>query len=700
MRRTGVVVLVAVVSAGCSGGGDGAVDTATVIDTSGADEVDAPEPAGSVAGNGTSDASSIEEALAGAPVPDLVDDSADRPCERWGYACDALDVSDDVLTRTLAAMDTVAAAMDASDDAREQLRLGLVALGRVDGVGHVEVDLDHATMLSFTVDAGPKAAVLTVAGQLQEGDDVAPADESFVPPPGAPQAEPQGFAGTGFRGAIATAPQRYEPAGGPLKKRSAAIYNPFEWASAGAVAEFFDAEDDYTQVDVFTGPDVTPWAVAAAAGYDAVHIITHGGGTCPAWTNDRRECSSAFVGGSFTIESANALKAAAETSPAVDFFLCEVNGANHFCFNSNAFPSNPNGIVFFGSCGSDFGFNATGAGASVGWTGTSQQRVVERTAAKFWELMVADGVEFELAKEIVKGGGSDSHTSTFWASLGTVNMFTEAVFRGRNLRARDVIEMRLDGAEPTGEVLQFTGLPQDGRPELFPAKGQQITFDVEGVRTGSESGVTIEIRGDGTLWKSNVRLADDGSMVEEHDGYATWRVTLEPEKVEIPDVSWTDLAPSRAPVQLEIRAFERSSEYTAYRGTVRLGTDVEFSGPLPIFEQLQAGLPSNGELRGNDLRVQINTGTGELTGSMLVELYGSGRLVGTWKFDLTGSYDPDSGAVEGRVDGVAEGGIFDIRAGESGSGDFRGQADLPAKSIQIQLGIGGQTQVYNGVVVG
>ena len=660
----------------------------------------ADEPADAPAGTPLGDDAEIEEVLAAAPAPEAVDPTAERACERWGYACDPLDVPDDVLERTLAAMDTVSAAMDVSEDAREQLRLGLVALADIDGFGHVEADVDHATMLSFTIDGGPKAAVLTVAGELQEGDDVTPVDESFVPPPGTPgTAAPQGFAGTGFRSVVAGAPERYEPAGGPLASRSAAIYNPFEWASAGEVAAIFQAEDEYTTVDVFTGPQVTPWAVAAAADYDAVHIITHGGGSCPSWTDDPSECSSSFVGGSFTIESANALKAAAGQSPAVDFWLCESGGNNHFCFRSNAFPANPNGIVFFGSCGSDFGFSQTGAGASVGWTGTSQRRVVERTAKKFWELMVTDGVEFELAKEEVKGSGLDSHVLTFWASLGDVSPTTAAAFQGRNLRARDVVEMRLDGAEPQGQVLQFTGLPQDGQPETFPTKDQQVTFEVEGVRTGTESGVTIEIRGDGTEWKSDINLARNGSAVEEKDGFATWRVTLDPESVEIPDVAWTDLAAGRPPVELEIRAYESSSQYTAYEGTVRLGTDVEFSGPLPVFEELEAGLPGNGELRGNDLRVQINTGTGELTGSMLVELYGSGILVGTWNLDLTGTYDPDTSAVRGQVDGVAEGGIFDIRAGEVGGGDFQGQADLPAETIQIQLGIAGQTQLYNGTVV-
>lgn len=708
MRRTTALLVVGVLAAGCSSGGDDIAEVVdvgeTTSDTTNAtvpDTAPATEPAGDDEGAGGSLApdASVEEALAVAPVPAEAAPEAEQPCERWGYACDPLAVPEEVLDRTLEAMGAVSAAMDASDDAREQLRLGLVALNAIEGVGHVEADLDTATMLAFTVDGGPRAAVMTSAGELQEGDEVAPVDEAFVPPPDEATADAaQGFAGTGFR-SVEVRPERYEPAGGPAVRRSAAIFNPFEWASGGEIAAIFRAEDEYTRVDVFDGPAVTPWTVDTAGSYDAVHIITHGGGSCPSWTDDRSECTSTFVGGEFTIESANAAQAAADASVGVDFFLCESGGTNRYCFNSNAFPSNPNGIVFFNSCGSDFGFNTTGAGASVGWTGTTQRRVAERTALRFWELMVTDGVEFELAQQVVQGGGYDSHTSTYWASVGAVNPFTSAAFQGRNLRARDVVEMRLDGAEPQGQVLQFNGLPGDANAETFPAKDQQITFTVEGVRSGSEGGVTIEVRGDGTLWPSDIKLGRDGSVLEQKDGFATWQVTLDADAVEIPDLAWTDLSPTRAPVELEIRAFQNAGEYTAYKGSVRLGTDVEFTGSLPIFDQLEAGMPSNGALEGNDLRVMINTGTGELTGTMTVTMIASGLTVGSWQLDLTGTYDPDSGAVEGEVVGASEGGIFDIRASDSGSGTFQGQANLPSESIQIQLGIGGQSQTYSGTIV-
>ncbi len=703
MRRYSAVLLVGVLVAGCSGSDSGTAETTSPAPDLGTRPATTDQPAtteGPVedAPTGLADDASIEEALAAAPVPDLVDTSAERPCERWGYACDPLAVDDEALDETMAALDAVTAAMTESDDAREQLRVGLVALDRIDGVGHVEADVDTATMLSFTIDGGPRVAAITAAGELQEGGDVTPVDESFVPPP-ATAAEPQGFAGTGLRGARTAGPQRYEPVGGPLNGRSAAVYNPFEWESAGAIAAIFQADDEYTVVDVFNGSEVNPFTVERAGGYDAVHIITHGGGSCPSWTDDRSECGSTFVGGEFDADLARAEMAAADRSVGLDFFLCESGGTTRYCFSSNAFPSNPNGIVFFNSCGSDFGFNQTGAGASVGWTGTTQQRVAERTAAEFWRLMVTDGVEFELAKEIVHGSGLDSHQNTFWASGGSVNAFTSAMFQGRNLRARDVVEMRLDGAEPQGQVLQFTGRPQDGQPETFPAEDQQITFEVEGVRDGTENGVTIEIRGDDTEWKSDIDLARNGSAVEPRDGYATWRVTLDPGSVEIPDLAWSDLDPSRAPVEIEVRAFESSSEYTAYEGSVRLGTEVEFSGPLPFLDEIRPALAPDGEVDGNDLRVEIDTGSGELTGSLLAEISGSAGRVGTWRFDLEGTYDPESGVVDGQFTASTRGGVFDMVDDETESGTFTGRANLPSETIQLQLDIAGRPQVYNGTIV-
>lgn len=122
-------------------------------------------------------------------------------------------------------------------------------------------------------------------------------------------------------------------------------------------------------------------------------------------------------------------------------------------------------------------------------------------------------------------------------------------------------------------------------------------------------------------------VGGDGTMLEDGDGWATWQVTAEPSMFELADLSWSDLVAGAPPVEVEARMFQNSAEYSSDRGTIRLATDVEFTGPIPIFTELEAGLPAGGELTGNDLRVTIDTGTEELTGSMLVELSAQGIRV-------------------------------------------------------------------------
>jgi len=686
MRRTSIIVAFFVlIAAACSGSDDNVQETDTA-------EKQPDETAVETDGTPISADSSVEQVIASLPVPAVVDAAASGTCGRYGYLCGVSDASPEQVAVTKSAAMTVSDAMAASDDASEQIRLGLIALAEIDGVGHIEYDREAASMLAFTIDNGFRTAVFTVASEPQDDGEIPPIDETFVPPPG--EVGP-----TGFR-SVRASHQRYEPAGGPANSnRKAAVFNPFNWESAAGIAAIFQAEDEYATVDVFNDADVNPFTIGAVGGYDAVHIITHGGGSCPSWTDDRDECSSTFVGGPASSAIEEAFLSQDNPPPAAFHNLCTSGGVWRYCFESSGFAPNPNGIVFFGACGSDFGFNNTGAGASVGWTGTTQRYVAERTATKFWTLMVTEGLEFDLAKEKVQGGGYDNHSATYWASGGAVHPLTSSAFQGRNLRARDVVEMRLDGNEPQGQPLQFNGLPQDGNAETFPAKDQVIVFKLEGVRSGTQAGVKFEIRGDGTKWDADITLPDHGTIIEEKEGYATWQVTLNPDQVSIPDLSWSDLSPTRAPVELEIRAFQNQSEYTAYRGTVRLGTDVEFSGEIPIYRELENGMPPNGRIEGNDLRVMINTASGELSGSMKVVMYASDLRVGEWTINLTGTYDPETSAVEGTADGASEGGVGGISVSDSGSGRFEGSANLPAESITIQIGISGQTQTYQGQIV-
>ena len=550
-------------------------------------------------------------------------------------------------------------------------------------------------MFSFTVDGGPVVSVFTEAGLLREDGEVAPVDETFELGP-----EVVGFrAAAGVQRQVVSRSLR--ATGGPTNRaRTALIINPYNWPSASAIAGIFRGEDEYAIVDELKGAEVNPFQLDAAQLYDAVHILTHGGGSCPSWTDDRDECSSTFIGGPIDTDLLAQVSEGEDSTifPETGYTMCTGKGDElRWCTHSDTFPTNPNGIVFFGSCGSDFGFNNGNAGASVGWTGTSQRAVVERTAEAFWRLMVEEGVEFQLAAELVQGGGFDSHTATFWASRGAVNAFTSAAFAGRNLRARDAVEPKIAGELPRGQVVNFNGTPEDGEVETFPADDQEVTITLDGVRSGTEAGVQFEVRGNGVVWETDIDLVRDGTVLSSGNGYASWLVTLIPDAVKMPDVMWADLKPTAEPIDLEVRAFENASEYTAELGSIRLGTDVVASGTLPIFDDIAAQVASRGgSLDGNDLRVEFNTGGGDVAGELNVAITLAGTVAGRSDLTLEGAYDPETGDMEGTFVGQAVG---TMGGGGFGEGTFTGRADLDAQRVDLIIEGDGPTQAYVGAFV-
>jgi|GEM_PF-4551048 len=679
----------------------------------------------------------IEEIVAQIAAPEIVDAAAERSCERYGYVCSLGLATDDQVDAGVAALGSIRTAMKASDDAREQMRLAVAAAAGLDGVGHLEIDADHSTQMTFTIDDGPRFVVLTDAALLNDDPDVPavarpveplqPLGDAATDEPGAgaePEteggAEPNGLVGPlqsarpiGLRAASPVV-RRYEPTGGALAQRSALVLNPFGWDSATAIAALFEAEEEYSTVSVLVGPEVTPDVLLSVPDYDAVHILSHGGGSCPTWTEDRSECVSTIVGGEWDKGIQKQIKAqfdAAEQEigasvdelAGVAYWLCESSGVIRYCFNSDGFPSNPNGVTFFGACGSDFGFGGSngGGGATVTWTGTTQRLVAERTAAEFWRLMVVEGVEFEVAAKLLADGGYDDHKLTWWASAGSVNMFTSAAFSGRNLRARDVVDATFDGDPLQGQLAKITGTPNDSDDEQFPRDGQKLAFVLEGVRTGTEQGVGFEVRGDGSVWKSDIELVRDGTIIEQGDGYATWRVDVNENAITVPALSLSDLASDRPPTLIEVRAFETEDEFTAVRGEIRFGADVVANGTLPIFDTLEAGMPAaGGQLVGNDLEVAFNTGGGVLTGRLEVEAFGQGLLIGEWTLDIDGSFDAVSGDVVGDVTATAQSRIPGFsQFGDFGTGQTTGTVDLAAGTVTLTIRAGDATQNYVGTIV-
>ncbi len=175
---------------------------------------------------------------------------------------------------------------------------------------------------------------------------------------------------------------------------------------------------------------------------------------------------------------------------------------------------------------------------------------------------------------------------------------------------------------------------------------------------------------------------------------------MNPSLIEIPDTTAADFAPGAAAKPLEVRAFIDSSEYTADSGDVRLGTLLASNGPLPIFTELAAGMPPNGTVSGNDLRIEFDTAGGPATGFFRVDMTASGLDLGFWQYELTGTYDPATGRISGDLTGEARVtvSILDISEGDSGAGTWEGTVDLGSKTLTATIGIADKPQTYIGTI--
>lgn len=698
-----VALALAVGIAGCtSSDGESTVPADSVVEGDGetADTTEVAATSGDSEGPAAGDSAPAAEL----PVPEVVDADALTECERLGVACGVFDATDDQIELAVDSLETVAAAMQGAADAEEASRLGVAAAAGLDGIGPVYSDPDAFSAVSFSVGGGPIVSVLTDAAFLVEDIDPGPVDNPITPPT---PVEP-----TGLRRLVrqpltsAGAPllERYEPTGGALQTRTALIVNMFDAADANALASIFQAEPEYGTVTVLGPDDVDAAAIATMSDFDAVSILAHGIGSCPAWADDRSECRSGVLfsevegGAEGLMAERAAMKGEAQaTLPAPS--LCNASGALHYCAWSTDQPFNPNGITYVGSCNSDFGFGAGGGGATVSWTGTAHRGIVERTAEAFWTVMVADGVEFDHARDLIESGGYANHG--YVGSIRTdLNMFTTAAFTGRNLRARDTVDATFEGDPLAGQAAGFNGQVGDGENERFPIDGERLELTLDGVKTGSESGVTFEIRIDGEPVESDIELARDGTIIEQGEGFADWRVAVPTNAVSLPPMDLADLGISQTPRDVEVRAYQDAAEFTATLGSLRFGTELTARGPIPIFEELATGaLAVGGELVGNELVVTFNSNGGDVTGDFRADLSGQGISLGFWEFSMTGTYDPTSGSIDGDGVGVGQSTLPGFTSiGDVGTGPVEGTVNLEAGTVELTLLGGDPVQTYVGVI--
>ena len=265
-----------------------------------------------------------------------------------------------------------------------------------------------------------------------------------------------------------------------------------------------------------------------------------------------------------------------------------------------------------------------------------------------------------------------------------------------------MITLTLDGQDPNGQVLRVDGAPGDGRPEVFPARQQQVVFEVEGVRDDTAGDVKIEFyfSGQKLNLRTPITLDANGTITDEGDDWATWRVTVDPATIEIPDTTTADYAVGATPRALEVRAFTDSAEYTADFGNVRLGALFASNGPLPIFTELAAGMPPNATVTGNDLRIEFDSAGGPATGFFRVDIVASGLDLGFWQYELTGIYDPASGRISGDLTGEARVSVdfIGISEGDDGAGSWEGTVDLDGRVLTAVIDIADRPQNYTGAI--
>ncbi|MEZ5260073.1 MAG: hypothetical protein R2705_25245 [Ilumatobacteraceae bacterium] len=212
-------------------------------------------------------------------------------------------------------------------------------------------------------------------------------------------------------------------------------------------------------------------------------------------------------------------------------------------------------IVYMSHCTSaDGSLLASGRyGSFVGWHSYARLTTAQEAGIMFWDLMATEGLEFDQAIEQLAENGLDSTVVADITNGGAAGAVL--AHRGKNQRARDVVTLELDGADPDGQVLRVEGMPADGQPERFPAEQQSLTIEVEGVRDGTAGDVTIDLYYDGQKLtpQQPIDLEADGTEIATGADWGTRAVQVRPGLFEIPDTTPADFATGAAAKPLEVR---------------------------------------------------------------------------------------------------------------------------------------------------
>lgn len=664
--------------------------------------------------------------------PEVIAPDAESRCERLGYPCSWSDVPTADFDRSYELSVELNDLTFETDDPAAGLEAAVARLDEVEGLAELIVDHEGLTGLMYRLEGMPEMFAFTkyafAADQPEPldlealGVDTEALAEAAETPKitVAPQAL-RGFA----------APKGYHPTGGPIVPKTALVIDPYagdtvecpEGLPRGSVCRItgdnriegsvvhaiLDAQPQITSTYLH-GDSADPILGPALAGFDMIHVASHGSSGCastgPGWSVSFSDtpgearplpdrCYSVFAIGTYDPDRYAGLPAEERIAPAGlspsgqwwaatdDYFIGKLKA---------------DAIAYMSHCTSaDGSFYRSGRyGSYVGWHSYARITTAAEAATTFWDLMATEGLEFDQAIEQLADRGLDN---TIVASRQTVGVSrAHLASGGKNQRARDVIKVKVDGADPNGQVVKVNGIPGDTEDETFPKQGQALTFELEGVPRGRHGAVDFEVHLDGRKLDVDpeLNLDDHGTKIRQGRDWDTWRLTVPDGAITYQPTTAADFE-AGSWFQLEVRAFEDSDEYTAHGGSIRFAADLESTGPLAIFTELERAMAGVAEVEGNDLRITFTTEGGPVAGHMLVTLDAAGGG-GFWALDLDGTYDPETGSMEGQFEGTAAGFAAGFFGGESGSGQWQATANLDAQTVTGGLTINGQSQSYEGTI--
>ncbi|MCZ7535614.1 MAG: hypothetical protein M5T61_06530 [Acidimicrobiia bacterium] len=705
------VVLAAVVSTACSGN-----------DTEGDSDSD----------QSVEDPAELAEFEGMTVVADVVDADAVLRCERIGYPCTWEEAREGASADSFAMLEEVRAAMIEVEEPSDQIELAARRLVDDDRVVEVMPDLHGFTGVMFRLDGAPPVFLDTeLAGTVADGSERERVELS-VP------VVADGESGSTTGGGLGNVrPRRFHPAGGPLKPKRASVIDPYstydrdctsvslkpsavldfefpikfaecrktgDGATEGdAVAAIFESHPSYAgRVKHLRDSSVTPYgALAAFSSADSVHLVTHGSSNCRGALDealrpidyDPDACYTAIALGPLSDVDKRAMRTGKLNAPAGSSF------SNTRWWATGDFlgmAAKSDSIVYASNCTSADGQLASADVAGfVGWHSYARVSSAVDAAIEFWRLMVVEGVEFDLAYSQLQVAGLHRSKYTNAMEYRGARATATLVAGGRNPRARDVIQMRLEDAELSGgKSVKIVGTPGDGVNDAV----EGVKFFVEGVEHGTENVTKIQLYIDGKKAGKPIKVSE-GVETTPKKAWSEWLV--EPDEIALPfDVTLRDLDPdTRRGYRWEARVYVRKSRYSAHEADpIYFGADLRVEGEVAFFEDLgEAVEPTGAFLSENLVWVEFPTDGGAIAGAFDATVdaaFGSGN----WHADLTGTFDPASGSISGQAVATAFGGGAGVFAGDSASGPFTAQFDWGSGTLSGTMLDGSQQMPFTATL--